>query len=105
VPTYPYECQKCGHAFEKFQSIHDKPVKTCPKCRGRVKRLIGAGAGLIFKGSGFYITDYRSDSYKSSAKKDKESSGGSSDKKDKPPPHSEPMRQSSREGKSPKSSS
>jgi len=96
MPTYPYECQKCGNAFEKFQSIHDKPVKICPKCRGRVKRLIGAGAGLIFKGSGFYITDYRSDNYKSSAKKEKESSGGVSDKKDKP---------SSKEEKSSKSSS
>lgn len=80
MPTYPYECQKCGHTFEKFQSIQDKPVRTCPKCKGRVKRLIGAGAGLIFKGSGFYITDYRSDSYKSSAKKEKDTGGGTEKK-------------------------
>jgi len=71
MPTYEYECRKCKHRFEKFQSIMDKPVKTCPKCKARkVVRLIGGGAGIIFKGSGFYQTDYRSDSYQKDAKQD-----------------------------------
>lgn len=68
MPTYEYQCKKCGHTFEKFQSMQDKPVKRCPDCRSAVKRLIGAGAGIIFKGSGFYETDYR-------RVKSKESSG------------------------------
>ena len=60
MPTYEYECRKCGHAFEKFQSITAAPVKTCPKCRARrVVRLLSGGAGIIFKGSGFYETDYK----------------------------------------------
>jgi putative FmdB family regulatory protein len=70
MPTYEYECQKCGHQFEVFQSIKDKPKKTCPECKGRVKRLLGTGAGLLFKGSGFYITDYRKPSYKEAHKKE-----------------------------------
>ena len=70
MPTYEYECQKCGKAFEKFQSMSEKPLKTCPTCKGHVKRLIGRGAGIIFKGSGFYSTDYRTENYKSSAKKE-----------------------------------
>src|SRR5262249_37040543 len=78
MPTYEYVCSKCGHEFEKFQSISDKPLAVCPEdlCarkkwgRGKVKKKISAGAGLIFKGSGFYITDYRSDNYKEAAKKD-----------------------------------
>jgi putative FmdB family regulatory protein len=78
MPTYEYSCEKCGGAFELVQSMRDAPLKECPKelCRqkkwghGKVKRLIGTGAGLIFKGSGFYITDYRSDSYREAAKKD-----------------------------------
>ncbi|OVE73963.1 FmdB family transcriptional regulator [bacterium B17] len=73
MPTYDYECTKCGHRFEKFQSMSDEPVKRCPECRCKVKRLIGTGAGVIFKGSGFYQTDYRSDSYRKAEKKDKES--------------------------------
>ncbi len=68
MPTYEYECQKCGHLFEQFQKITDKPVQRCPKCRGKVKRLLGSGAGIIFKGSGFYQTDYRSESYRKAAK-------------------------------------
>jgi len=70
MPTYEYLCQKCGHRFELFQSIKDAPRKTCPKCRGRVKRLLGTGAGLIFKGSGFYGTDYRKPGYAEAAKSD-----------------------------------
>ena len=73
MPTYDYECQKCGHKFEAFQSITAEPLKICVKseCRGEVKRLIGAGAGLLFKGSGFYITDYRSEGYQKAAKAEK----------------------------------
>lgn len=78
MPTYEYECQKCGDHFELFQSIKDAPKKTCPKCKGRVKRLLGTGAGLLFKGSGFYITDYRKSSYKEAAKKDSSSSTSTS---------------------------
>jgi putative FmdB family regulatory protein len=78
MPTYEYSCQKCSQNFEAFQSMRDEPFRECPKnlCRlpkwghGKVKRLLGTGAGLIFKGSGFYITDYRSDSYKEAAKKE-----------------------------------
>jgi putative FmdB family regulatory protein len=59
VPTYEYECLKCGHNFEMFQMMSDSPIKSCPKCKGKVRRLIGAGSGIIFKGPGFYATDYR----------------------------------------------
>jgi putative FmdB family regulatory protein len=77
MPTYDYECRACGHAFEKFQSIKAPAVRKCPECGElKVARLIGAGAGIIFKGSGFYQTDYRSDSYKQAASKDKASSDG-----------------------------
>ncbi|HTV62551.1 MAG TPA: FmdB family zinc ribbon protein [Verrucomicrobiae bacterium] len=78
MPTYEYICGKCGHEFETFQPISAKPLRICPRdlCsqkkwgRGRVKKKIGAGAGLIFKGSGFYITDYRSRKYTEAAKKE-----------------------------------
>ena len=74
MPTYDYECGACGHRFEKFQSITAPSVRKCPECsKLKVKRLIGTGAGIIFKGSGFYQTDYRSDSYKKAAEKDKPS--------------------------------
>lgn len=59
MPTYEYECQHCRYAFEQFQQMTDKPLEKCPKCGKEVKRLIGSGAGVIFKGSGFYATDYR----------------------------------------------
>jgi putative FmdB family regulatory protein len=94
MPTYEYICEKCGHRFDQFQSISATPLKTCPKeqCakkewgKGKVKRAISGGAGLIFKGSGFYITDYRSEKYKEAARKDSTShstskSSASSDSK------------------------
>ena len=82
MPTYEYACAKCRQQFEIYQSMKDEPLTVCPKekClrkkwgKGRVKKLMGLGAGLIFKGSGFYITDYRSEGYKAAAKKDSESS-------------------------------
>ena len=82
MPTYEYICEKCGHQFDKVQPMSDKALEVCPKelCarkkwgRGKVKRAIGAGGGLLFKGSGFYITDYRSEGYKAQSKK--ESGGG-----------------------------
>jgi len=71
MPTYEYECQACGHTFEKFQSIKASPIRTCPECGERqVRRLLGTGGALIFKGSGFYATDYRSDSYRKDAGKE-----------------------------------
>jgi putative FmdB family regulatory protein len=81
MPTYEYKCSKCAHTFELFQSMTDAPRKRCPECGGKVERLISGGAGLLFKGSGFYITDYRSESYRSAAKADqpaaaKTASGG-----------------------------
>lgn len=71
MPTYEYECLRCGRVFDRFQKITAEPLKICPKCKGKVKRRIGAGAGIIFKGSGFYATDYRSDGYRKAAKADK----------------------------------
>jgi putative FmdB family regulatory protein len=92
MPTYEYSCQKCGQNFEAFQSMRDEPYRECPKelCRlskwghGKVKRLLGTGAGLIFKGSGFYITDYRSDSYKEAAKKESPATAATQGKSDAP---------------------
>lgn len=76
MPTYEYRCPN-GHEFEEFQRMSDPPVAKCPVCGADAERLLSAGAGLLFKGSGFYITDYRSDSYKKAAEKEK---GGSSSK-------------------------
>jgi len=82
MPTYEYECTECGHLFEVFQSITAEPIKKCPKCNGKARRLLGTGIGIIFKGSGFYATDYRksqpttkdnaTNNGKTSGKKDKE---------------------------------
>ncbi len=90
MPNYDYECEKCGKTFEIFQSMKDKTFETCPESsclmetwgHGKVRRLLGTGAGLIFKGSGFYTTDYRSEGYKQAAKK--ESGGGDSKSESKP---------------------
>ncbi len=73
MPTYEYICDACGHEFEKFQTMTSAPIKVCPKCgKKKVRKLISAGAGLIFKGSGFYITDYREGNYSEKAKADKD---------------------------------
>lgn len=78
MPTYEYKCENCGHKLEVFQSMLEDPLKKCPECsKNKLKRLIGTGAGIIFKGSGFYETDYRSESYKKAEQKDKSSGSGS----------------------------
>jgi putative FmdB family regulatory protein len=83
MPTYEYKCSACGFEFEKFESIKSKPSKKCPRCgKNRAKRLIGTGAGLIFKGSGFYITDYRSEAYKSDVKADTSGSAPAKESKE-----------------------
>ena len=99
MPTYEYECQACGHNFEEFQSITAKPTRRCPLCgKRKVQRLIGSGAALIFKGSGFYCTDYRSEDYRSKAKAEKASSdsSASSSKSDS---KSDSSKSSSKDGK------
>jgi putative FmdB family regulatory protein len=98
MPTYEYHCEKCKKDFELFQSMKDNAVTTCPKkqCRqrtwgkGKVRRLLGTGAGLIFKGSGFYVTDYRSEGYKQAAKSDASSSEGASKPAESKPAESKP---------------
>ena len=75
MPTYEYRCTSCQHEFEKFQRMSEDPVAECPSCGARAERRLSGGAGLLFKGSGFYITDYRSDSYKQAAKSDSGDSG------------------------------
>jgi putative FmdB family regulatory protein len=80
MPTYQYRCKKCSHEFEEFQSINAEPVSICPECGGIPERVITGGAGFLFKGSGFYITDNRSKSYKSDQAKDTGSSGSDSKK-------------------------
>ena len=81
MPTYEYACPKCGHEFEQFQSMRDEPLKKCPKCKkAGLKRLVGGGAGLIFKGTGFYITDYKNKSG-GGDKGGGDKSGGTGDKK------------------------
>jgi putative FmdB family regulatory protein len=85
MPTYEYHCDACAHHFDEFQSMMDKTLKKCPKCgKSKLRRVFGAGAAVIFKGSGFYQTDYRSDSYKAAAKADQEGAKpASTDKGDK----------------------
>ncbi len=83
MPTYEYECTKCDHHFEVFQSMKDDPLKRCPKCRCKIRKVLGSGAGIIFKGSGFYQTDYRSKDYHEAAKKDKSAASTTSEKSDK----------------------
>lgn len=118
MPTYEYVCERCGHEFEKFQSIADKALTICPQelCaqrkwgKGKVKKVIGAGAGLIFKGSGFYITDYRSEKYKEAAKKEAagpgsaggESKQGGADKAASSDPASKPAKSESKTPKAQK---
>lgn len=103
MPTYDYQCTACQFTFEKFQSITAKSIRTCPKChRRKVRRLIGSGGGIIFKGSGFYQTDYRSDSYREAAKNDKppskDKSAESPDKSGKSPDKPKADSPSSAEG-------
>lgn len=82
MPTYEYQCDACEHQFEELQSIKDEPLKKCPKCRKKkLRRLFGTGAGLIFRGSGFYITDYRSESYQKAAKADQPAATSGTDGK------------------------
>ena len=85
MPTYDYQCDACGHEFEEFQRISADPLKKCPECKkNRLRRLFGTGAAIVFKGSGFYETDYRSESYKkgADAAKQKKSESGSESKSD-----------------------
>ncbi|HEX3871603.1 MAG TPA: zinc ribbon domain-containing protein [Pirellulales bacterium] len=96
MPTYDYVCDACGHTFELFQSIKDNTKRTCPECKKpKLRRLIGPGAAIVFKGSGFYKTDYRSDAYNKAAKAEKpadsksESSKGESKTKPEPKSSSE----------------
>ena len=79
MPTYDYLCENCGYRFEEFQSMTAEPLTFCPKCHGKIRRLMSAGNGFLFKGSGFYITDYRSENYKK-AKQKETSSVNKSDK-------------------------
>ena len=80
MPTYDYKCTECDYTFELFQKMTDEPLKTCPKCKGKVKRLIGMGAGPIFKGSGFYQTDYKNKPAEKTKKEKTETKPASGDK-------------------------
>ena len=80
MPTYDYRCRKCGHRFELFHSIKDDTIKRCPRCKGRADRLISGGAGILFKGSGFYATDYRSSQYREKAKQERSGESGGGEK-------------------------
>jgi putative FmdB family regulatory protein len=83
MPTYEYQCDACGYNFDEFQSMSDKLLKKCPKCgKPKLRRLFGTGAAVLFKGSGFYQTDYRSDSYKAGAKADEAPAKPATDKAD-----------------------
>ncbi len=83
MPTYEYQCDACDHNFDEFQSMSEPALTKCPKCgKKKLRRLFGGGAAILFKGSGFYETDYRSDSYRQAAKADQEASTGSANKSD-----------------------
>jgi len=100
MPTYDYRCNACGHEFELFQSMSESPKRKCPACdKLRLERLIGTGAAVIFKGSGFYQTDYRSESYKKAAEKEKPSDS-KSDKPDKSSKSDSKPAKAASEGKS-----
>ena len=92
MPTYEYRCTSCSHEFEKFQRMSEEPGAECPECGAKSERLLSGGAGLLFKGSGFYITDYRSDGYKKDAKADTGGSGKSSESKSESKPESKPAK-------------
>jgi len=111
MPTYDYRCKACGHAFEHFQSISSSLLRKCPECgKPKLERLIGAGAGLLFKGSGFYITDYRNSAYHDAAKKDapapsaESAAGSSKDGKDSKGAKEAPKESSKDSGKGAESS-
>lgn len=81
MPTYDYQCDACGHAFERFQYISESPLEKCPECgKLKLRRLLGTGAAVVFKGSGFYQTDYRSESYKKAAEAEKKASESGKEK-------------------------
>ncbi len=95
MPTYGYACENCGHEFDEFQSITAEPLKKCPACKKmRLKRLIGTGSAIIFKGSGFYATDYRSDSYKNAAKSESGSASTKPTEKKETKPETKPAAES-----------
>jgi len=86
MPTYDYQCRKCGHRFELFHSIKDDDPKRCPRCKGRATRVPSSGAGILFKGSGFHVTDYRSRDYRKKAKEESGGAAGKSESKKKESP-------------------
>lgn len=91
MPTYEYRCRNCGHQLEEFQYISDPPLKKCPECKkNKLERLISGGAAIMFKGSGFYETDYRSESYKKGAKAADTAKSGESPKSEPTPAKTEP---------------
>ena len=99
MPTYDYVCRNCDHKWELFQSIKANPVRKCPGCgKLKAKRVIGAGAGILFKGSGFYQTDYRSDAYRKAAAADKKSQTSSESSKDSKSKDSKPSSDSGSSG-------
>lgn len=90
MPTYEYRCPECGNEFEKFGRMSDPPVTECPSCHAEAQRKISGGAGLVFKGSGFYITDYRGEGYKKAAESDKGGSSSSGSESSAPKTESKP---------------
>lgn len=103
MPTYDYQCDACNHTFEEFQSFSDKPLKKCPQCKkSKLRRLLGTGAAIIFKGSGFYQTDYRSESYKSAAKADEAKPASTESKSDTTPSTDTAAKSGTTEASSPK---